>query len=55
MIEWWHRKKYIEEQVERALRAFTLGARREEHEWITRRHAANRWHELFGGTHERAD
>jgi hypothetical protein len=52
MLSWLaarERSEYIEEQVRRALRAFTLGERRDEHEWIVRRHAANRWHEIYGG------
>lgn len=46
MTDWASRAAYIDEQVGRALRAFTLGERRDEHEWIVRRHAANRWEEI---------
>lgn len=46
MTDWAARAAYIEEQVGRALQAFTPGTRKTEHEWIARWHAANRWEEL---------
>jgi hypothetical protein len=46
---WAARAAHIDERVNRAVSMYPRGRLRDDVEWSIRRHAANRWHELFGG------